>query len=306
MNRRTFIQVGSASLIAGYGSGLDLLSQAPDKADLVEVLEVESINENTFPKAFEALGGLNSLIKKSPAQSLVLIKPNICLPQPPKNGTTTSVHLLELLVGYLTASGIGRIIIADHTLMKSSDFENIELAGMLKKYPAAALLLANEQRYFEKVDFNGKVLNEAEILRLIKKSDLFINFATAKHHAATHVSLCIKNLMGCIWNRSDFHTKFDLSQGIGDLCLALKPHINIIDATRILLNGGPAGPGQLKNDDRIFVSRDILAIDSIVAARYNFGGRSVKPNEIAHLSASYANGAGEINDNKILLRKIQS
>ena len=164
--------------------------------------------------------------------------------------------------------------------------------------------MANEQRLYQPVQVEGKVLKEVETLKLIPKVDLIINLATAKHHTATHVTLAIKNLMGLIWNRSVFHTDLDLAQAIADLALVIRPQLNIIDASRVLLNGGPTGPGPIINDNRLFASRDILAVDSIVTSRYNFGGKSLTPREIPHLWAAYQLGIGEIDHQKIQLQKI--
>jgi uncharacterized protein (DUF362 family) len=180
------------------------------------------------------------------------------------------------------------------------------MAGMAADHAQAKLVFANEQRHFEPVEVAGKVLKETEILKLLTRTDLVINLATAKHHSATGVSLALKNLMGTIWDRSEFHTKLDLDQAIGDLALAVRPGINLIDARRVLLNGGPTGPGPVIEGDGLFASTDIVALDSIVASRYDFGGKTMKGRDVAHLVAAHKNGVGEIDPEKIDLRKIDA
>jgi uncharacterized protein (DUF362 family) len=166
------------------------------------------------------------------------------------------------------------------------------------------LILANEQRYYSPQQVAGKVLKETEVMKLAQKADLLINMPTAKHHSATHVSLAIKNLMGMVWDRAEFHTRLDLHQAIGDLSLAIRPHLNIVDASRVLLSGGPTGPGAIIEDNRLFAGSDILAVDAVVASRYDFGGKAISPGQIAHLNAAYKNGIGEINLNNIKVEKI--
>jgi uncharacterized protein (DUF362 family) len=205
---------------------------------------------------------------------------------------------------YLSEQGVLKIIVTDHTLQGANLFDTQPLVTEIQKYPAAKILLANDQRYYIPTEVKGKVLTSVEILKILPKADLLINLPTAKHHTATQVSLGIKNLMGLIWDRSAFHTELDLNQAIGDLALAIKPDITIIDASRVLLKGGPTGPGPISNDNRIFVSRDIVAVDSIVASRYSFGGKSLSAINIAHIKAAYENGIGEIDINKIELKKI--
>jgi uncharacterized protein (DUF362 family) len=168
------------------------------------------------------------------------------------------------------------------------------------------VVLANERRYFEPLEVEGKVLKQTEVLKLLTKSDLVINFAAAKHHSATGVSLATKNLMGAIWDRATFHTDLDLDQAIGDLALAVKPHLNLIDAGRVLLNGGPTGPGPVVEENRLFASTDMVALDSVVASRYSFGAKTLKGSDIAHLVAAHKNGVGELDPEKIVVEKIDT
>jgi uncharacterized protein (DUF362 family) len=233
-----------------------------------------------------------------------VLKPNFCLPQAGESGTTTSTDLLDILCRRLIADGAKRIIITDHTLQKASDFDNAGFFELARRYPEVKIALANEERMFEPVEVSGKVLKNTDRLRLLSRADLFINVATAKHHSATQVSLGTKNLMGTIWNRRDFHTKMDLGQAIGDLALAIRPTMTIIDASRVLLTGGPTGPGRVIAENRFFASFDTVAVDAVVTSRYSFGGREVAPKDVTHLRAAYENGVGEIDLQKIRVTKV--
>jgi uncharacterized protein (DUF362 family) len=268
------------------------------------VWEVEGDTRAAVKKIFEELGGVSTLLPKGAANSTVILKPNLCLPDNDNKATTTSSALVGEICRYLSEQGVLKIIVTDHTLQGANLFDTQPLVTEIQKYPAAKILLANDQRYYIPTEVKGKVLTSVEILKILPKADLLINLPTAKHHTATQVSLGIKNLMGLIWDRSAFHTELDLNQAIGDLALAIKPDITIIDASRVLLKGGPTGPGPISNDNRIFVSRDIVAVDSIVASRYSFGGKSLSAINIAHIKAAYENGIGEIDINKIELKKI--
>lgn len=300
MNRRKFLKRTSAVLASSLLPWSFVFGNQTDP----RVWEIEGQPELAVPKLFEVLGGLKSFLPKDPAKSTVLLKPNLCLPHKESMGTTTSVELVDSFCDYLTANKVRKIIIADHTLQQAERFKQHEIVKLGEKYPSATIILANEQRLYQPVPVEGKVLKEVETLKLIPKVDLIINLATAKHHTASHVTLAIKNLMGLIWDRSVFHTQMDLQQAIADLALAIRPQLNIIDASRVLLNGGPTGPGPIQKENRLFASRDILAVDSIVAARYNFGGKNMSSKEIPHLRAAYQNGVGEIDPQKIQVQKI--
>jgi uncharacterized protein (DUF362 family) len=105
--------------------------------------------------------------------------------------------------------------------------------------------------------------------------------------------------MGVIWDRKVFHTGIDLDQALADIAMVVHPHLNIVDASRILLNRGPVGPGPLEKPGKIYAGTDIIAVDSVVTSAYNFGGKSLSAKEVAHLWASYKSGAGEIDLEKI-------
>jgi uncharacterized protein (DUF362 family) len=300
MNRRDFIKLNAYAITASF---LPLGRISAETGSTV--WEVPGTSAESFAVLFNRLGGLNNFIKGEIEKATILIKPNICLPHPSEAATTTSPSTIEALCEYLINSGASKIIIADHTLQDSNQFGKIELMDIPRKYPEVKLVLANERRYYSPVRVAGKVLKETEVMKLVRRADLLINMPTAKHHSATHVSLAIKNLMGMVWNRVAFHTGLDLHQAIGDLSSAIRPHLNIIDAGRVLLNGGPTGPGPIVKDNRLFASIDVLAVDAVVASRYDFGGKSLPPDQIAHLRAAYQNGTGEIDIENIRIEKIE-
>jgi uncharacterized protein (DUF362 family) len=305
MDRREFLRATSSLLLTAqlpavqYAMGRSLSPQPTPT-----VYEVEKLSLETTRTLFEVFGGIRGLCTSDIAQATVLIKPNLCLSQSNDTGVTTSIQTVEFFCQALIDEGVKKIIIADHTLGQTADFQASDWYELPKKYPEVKFVLANEERMFEPRTVEGKLLKTIAVLKLLSRADLLLNIATAKHHSGTHVSLAVKNLMGCIWNRSDLHTKMDLHQAIGDLAISIRPTINIIDATRVLSTGGPVGPGRLLNENRLFASTDIVAVDSVVVSRYNFGGKSLPPNEIAHLQAAYQNGAGEIDLDKIKIERI--
>ena len=302
MDRRDFLKAGAA---VAASSALPWTSLFGDEAKPV-VWEIEGAPAACVEGLFSSLGGVEKLLPREVERASVLLKPNLCLPHPSASATTTSPELMDALCSYLIEHKVKRIIVTDHTLQKAEDFRKHEIVKLGDKYKEVKVVIAGEQRLYEPVEVKGKVLERTEVLKALKRADLVVNVATAKNHSATLVSLATKNLMGTIWNRSEFHTKLDLHQAIGDLATAVRPALNIVDASRVLLNGGPIGPGPITKDNRIFASEDILALDSVVTARYAFGGRARTAKEVPHLRAASANGVGEIDLKKIDLQKVKA
>jgi len=304
MDRRRFLELGGAACFAfGFQKPFALLGNEPAHAGPL-VLEADTVSYESVTALFERMGGLRGLIPVEPSRATIVLKPNICLPDPPQRATTTSPELVDLICRRLIADGAKKIVIADHTLQRNGEFDRTPWVDFPKKYPEVRLLLAHEERLYEPMTIAGKVLTKIDVLRVLPKADLFINLPTAKHHSATHVSLGMKNLMGVVWNRSDFHTALDLHKGVADLATAIKPSFTIIDASRVLLTGGPTGPGQIIPENRLFAGRDILALDAFVSSRYSFGGKSLPPSRIEHLQAASEAGVGEIDLAKIRVEKV--
>jgi uncharacterized protein (DUF362 family) len=80
------------------------------------------------------------------------------------------------------------------------------------------------------------------------------------------MTCAMKNLMGIVWDREAFHAQ-GLDQCIADACLFRKPTLNIVDADRIMLSGGPRGHAgsQYNEQQMLILSTDIIAIDAVSA-----------------------------------------
>lgn len=300
MDRRQFLAAGTAALAAVHLPLDRLFAQAPNAT----VWECNRVTPEGVASLLEALGGLDALLGREAASATVLLKPNLCLPDDPARGTVTAPEVVQILCGVLARQGVRRIIVADHTLKATGEFARHPLLDLPSQCSQARLLLANEERMYEPVEVAGKVLDRVERMKILASADLVINLPVAKHHSATHVSLGVKNLMGTIWNRSDFHTRMDLAQAIGDLARVIRPALTVVDATRVLLGGGPTGPGPVVRDGRLYASTDIVAVDSVVASRYAFGGKNLEPSDIPHLQAAASGGAGEIDLSRISVRTV--
>jgi len=291
MDRRRFLALSSAAFLAGH-------------LPLRTFGLAGSLRETADPIVFETGSVSYESVSVEPANATIVLKPNICLPDGPAKATTTSPIVVELICRKLIADGAKKIVIADHTLHRTSEFERTPWLDFPRKYPEVRLLLANEERFYQPLTIDGRVLKTTDVLRLLVRADLFVNIPTAKHHTATYVSLGLKNLMGTIWDRSGFHSSMDLDKAVADLATAVRPALTIVDASRVLLKGGPTGPGPILTENRLFAGRDILAVDSVVSSRYAFGGMSLAPAMVPHLAAAFELGVGELDLDKIRIHKV--
>jgi len=129
---------------------------------------------------------------------------------------------------------------------------------------------------------------------LILDSDVLINVPILKHHGSTHLSIAMKNLMGIVKNRMEYHLT-GLDQCIADFCLYRKPDLNIVDAYRVLMSQGPSGPSNpqsavVQMKKTLLISKDIVAVDA--AAARIFGK---EPEDIGYIKMAHAQRIGNMN-----------
>ena len=112
-----------------------------------------------------------------------------------------------------------------------------------------------------------KALTRWPVNRTALAADVLINVPAAKHHGSFTLTLAMKNLMGLMGgNRGRVHT--DFHQKLADLLTGVRPHLNIIDATRIMLRDGPttASRANVRHGvDTIIAGTNAVAVDAYAA-----------------------------------------
>ena len=263
---------------------------------------VEGPVEAAVRKAFDMFGGMSAFVH--PGQT-VLLKPNMSFPNPKTWGSDTSPELVKTVALEALQAGAARVIVADNTMRKDTEsFDRSGLTEALAGIDKVKILPIQEESFFTEVAVpNGKALKTVMIAKLIQKADVFINLPCAKSHSATDVSFGLKNSMGLIWDRGYFHTGTDLHTAIAELATVIRPHLTILDATRAMVTGGPTGPGKVQELNTIIAGTDPLAVDAYATTLVNWNNRSLKPNMVKHLLAASQIGVGEINLDKVNVRK---
>ena len=130
--------------------------------------------------------------------------------------------------------------------------------------------------------------------------DVLISVPVLKHHGGAGVSISAKNLMGCVWDRRNYHAS-GLQRCIADFLFARKPDLNIIDAYRVITRNGPRGgsPSDVVEMRSQIISDDIVAADTAASMLL---GR--KQGEVEHIRLAADAGFGEINLSKLNIERI--
>jgi uncharacterized protein (DUF362 family) len=285
--------------VAAVGLGQVALGQKAGRQQqpVVVVAEKDKPAE-LVRKAIKALGGMSRFVKKG---NRVLIKPNIAFARPPEGAANTNPEVVAELVQLCFEAGAKEVIVLDYTLDPARI--TYEMIGIAK----AAELKGARVVYVSPRDFvpievpKGKILSayDVRVLKQVLDADVFINVPIAKTHGSARLTLGMKNLMGIIQDRGAWHRSGDLHQCIADFVTAVKPHLTVIDAIRILASGGPKGPGRVEQKDTIIASTDIVAADAYATTLFG-----LTPNDVPHIIKAAELGVGVADLKRVKIVKV--
>ncbi|NNF99173.1 MAG: DUF362 domain-containing protein [Desulfobacteraceae bacterium] len=302
-NRRQFLKksgrltvTAAATLLMGNGGGISALATASSAPDLVAVKNGEP--HALFDAAIKAAGGMGRYVQKG---QTVVIKPNIGWNREPEYAANTNPALVQRIIEHCVNAGAKKIYVFDHSVdhgqrcYKSSGIESAA------KSSGALMVPGDHERYYQEVVVpGGQKLKKTKVHELILESDVYINVPVLKHHGSSGLTLAMKNQMGVVWNRGEYHWR-GLHQCIADFCRFRKPDLNIIDAYRITLRNGPqrAGADDVVMKKTLLLSPNIVAIDA--AAAKIFGK---DPQDISHIYYGHHGGIGNMDLNGLNIKRI--
>lgn len=159
----------------------------------------------------------------------VIIKPNLVLPSPAKNGATTHVEIVEGIINYLQSQNITDISIAEGAWVgEETTKEAFKVCGynkLSKKYNVDLIDTKKE----DTIDYELENI-KFRISKIFKESDYLINVPVLKGHCQTKLTNCLKNLKGCIPDKDKRHYhSLGLDKPIALLNTILKPDLHIVD-----------------------------------------------------------------------------
>ena len=224
--------------------------------------------------AIKALGGIERFVK--PGDD-VIIKPNICVAYHSyEYAATTNPEVVGTIVKLCVGAGARRVRVMDQPFGGTP-----EQAYVRSGIDAAVKSAGGTMEVMSRVKFrdtpipDGKDITRWQVYGDVLDADVLIDVPIAKHHSLARLTLGMKNLMGVILNRGQFHS--NLGQRIADLTSLLKPDLTIVDGVRILMNHGPSGGdlNDVKLANTIIASRDIVAADAYAATLFGLTGEDI-------------------------------
>ncbi len=281
ITRREFIGNAAAGA-ALMAAGKALAQEESGTGSKSEVFVGKGSAEEIIPKIFKKMGGIERFVKPG---SRVMIKPNMSFANPPEWGTGTSPEAVYTMAKLCLDAGAKRVIICDNTLREPEACkEKTGIAAAVKDLKGVVIFIPKQDSMFvAKSDPRAKSLLSTDVVKQVYETDCLISLPTAKSHSAGGVSLNLKGLMGLIKERGSFHRETDMHTAIPELLYYIKPHVCFVDATRALLDNGPAGPGKVVELKTFVGGLDPVAVDSYAVTLASWYGKTYDGTKVKHI-----------------------
>lgn len=209
----------------------------------------------------------------------VLMKPNLMSPVKPERAITTHPVVLEELCIILKAAGV-EILIGESAFYNTDNAFGVCDIATLSRY-ARLINFESEPKRF--LPFGGKI-GAVPLPEILFQVDCIINVAKMKTHGLTGVTLCVKNLYGCIPGavKQGYHKILPSPRSFSRFLIKLheeiKPQLNIIDGIVGLEGEGPGASGHPTHSGLFVAGTSASAVDIIASEIMGFNPREIYTN----------------------------
>ncbi|MBM4328221.1 MAG: DUF362 domain-containing protein [Deltaproteobacteria bacterium] len=306
-SRRQFLKAGIATTAAALTGGPASIvgtprAHASQFPDLV-VVHGRRPAENARA-AVEALGGMGRFVKPG---NKVVIKPNMSFARTPEQASNTNPDVVAEVARLCADAGASRISVLDNVLQAPQDCLSLsKIPAACQAIPRTTVQNIQARRLFREIKVpKGIEFKSMEVIGEVLDADVLIATPVGKSHSSAGVSLSMKGMMGLIYDRVSFHSRHNLHQAVVDMVTVLKPHLVVMDATRILSDGGPGGPGKVIPMDLVIASTDMVAADAQMVALGEWYGKKFKPDQVRHIRLAAEQGLGRMDLEKLNVKSVK-
>jgi len=304
MDRRNFLKklglFGAGIALSGtaFETPLRVLAQEQNASGALVSVAEGTDYQALVSTVLEPLGGMGAFVKPD---YRVVVKPNMGWDRTPEQAANTHPEVVKALVQLALEAGAAQVLVFDRPCNEPRRcYANSGIQAAVESLSdgRASCVFMDERKYVPVDIAQGSSLQQFTFYKDALEADCYINAPIAKHHGSARLTLCLKNAMGVIGgNRGEIHVA--LGRRIADLGLVIRPTLNVLDATRVLMRNGPTGGNvsDVEVRNTLVASVDPVAVDAY-ATEHFFG---LRPQDIESTQAAFELGLGEIDLNKIKL-----
>ncbi|MBI3378243.1 MAG: DUF362 domain-containing protein [Nitrospirae bacterium] len=247
------------------------------KLNIITAYSAKEIKE----RLFLSLQEYHELLPASKT-SKILLKPNLNANMNALTGNTTDLRLLAAVIEYLKVNGYKNIAIGEGT--NSGYYRNnisvisrLKIDELAKYYGVKAIDFNFAEPVY--IAFENGV--KAGIAKDCAEADFIINMPKLKTHFEVGMSVCLKNLMGCLVGQENKKkTHQSLARNILNINEHLKPNFHIVDGLIAMEGLGPTR-GKPKKMGIIILGANPYLIDLLCAKIANFDYRLITTLKLA-------------------------
>ncbi len=234
------------------------------------------------------LGGMERFVRPG---DRVVVKPNIGWDRTPAEAANTHPAVVAEICRLARRAGARSVRVFDRACNDPRrTYERSGIRAALEALGDRAVRLEHvRDSAFAVVEIPGALkLTRWPLYRPALAADVLVNCPVVKHHGLTGVTIAMKNLMGVMGgNRGRIHWGID--DNLVDLNLAVRSHLVVVDATRILTRNGPQGGGteHVRQVNRVAATTDVVAADAWGAREFG-----VDPLSVGHIRRGHERGLG--------------
>lgn len=242
--------------------------------------------KETLTKALEALGGIESFVKKG---DRILLKVNAAFATPAMLSATTHPELVTRCIELCYKAGAEVVRVTDNPI--NDPAACFQLTGIGAAVESAGGKLIQPKNDFFKptsVQEGSLIRNWPLLYEPLKGMTKLIGLCPVKDHQRAGASMSMKNWYGFLGGqRNIFHQ--DIHNTIKELAMMVKPTLVILDGTTTMMTNGPTGGAisDLKETNTMIVSTDQVAADAFGCSLL---GKTI--NDLPYISKAAAAGAG--------------
>jgi uncharacterized protein (DUF362 family) len=299
ISRRSFLRysalAGTAALTAEAFSGM-LTRTVGAAGPVVDLAVVSGSNYyDTTVRAVELMGGMKRFVPRG-ARVGLLVNSRYTKP-----GTFVKPQITLAVITMCREAGAAQIISLEDTSPRY--WRGATLTREHKQFIAE---IRSPRAHRTVLIPAGINIRKADVVPDLLDCDVYINMPIFKDHQGIRFTGTLKNLMGAVSDRSNqtFHQGSDpdgdrdeysfLSQSIADANTLRTPTLTVGDATEVLVQGGPFGPGPVRNFHTVVASTDPVALDACGAEILG-----VRPEDVLTLRRAQEHRIGSMNFNAL-------
>ncbi|MCF8235529.1 MAG: DUF362 domain-containing protein [Bacteroidales bacterium] len=315
LSRRDFVKstaaIGAASLLGG--GIISRMATAAIPAGKAEISVVKGADYfNNTQKAIKMIGGMRKFVRKGQKVGL-LVNSDFEIP-----GAYVNPDIVLAVIDLCKQTGASEIRciqnIKPEFWQRSSYYEEFkkQIAGLKIETKNQFPSEFDEENFTKLQGIPGakNLTGEVEVSNAILNCDVLINIPIAKHHALTHYTGALKNMMGVGTRKTNvfYHLGSDernnpnfLGQCIADINTLKRSDLVVVDATHFITSNGPVGPGDERREDIIVAGSDIVAVDALCCTYLDY-----RAEEINAIQKAYEMGLGEIDYKKLKIKELNA